>query len=77
MGQETPPVRKAGTTELDAQGFQTLPLLAETNDFVCAVFKEIQARIERSGREAGILISGIADVKKNNFSLRESRVLKL
>lgn len=51
-------------TELDSQGFQTLPLLAETNDFVCAVFKEIQARLERSGREPGILVSGIADVKK-------------
>lgn len=49
-------------TELDSQGFQTLPLLAETNDFVCTVFKEIQARLERSGREPGILVSGIADV---------------
>ena len=51
--------------------------MAETNDFVCAVFKEIQARLERSGREPGILISGIADVKKDNFSLRESQVPKL
>lgn len=41
-----------------------MPLLAETNNFVCAVFKEIQARLERSGREPGVLISVIADVKK-------------